>query len=524
MRHGPTPRALSVHDWLFRWRFALFGIAVVHFILAHYFVLGMISWDGFGHRVPPVVELVKHGALGLEKYANWALVGFRPFVELTNAPFLKVFGLDGLYFGFALTLFPFCTAAIYLFTREATRDRNAALYAATTYVLLPMVNSQLFSGYVDWAIPGLLSFFLYAVLALGREAHTWRTHARIALGTFLFTMARQQAPYLSVFFFAIVAYLIFGERKGIRISLQRRGVLALAAVSFLVGLAPATIAQTLNYLRHGTPIYPYQFNMLGLKVGEGMDFRSLCALAGLREYSAAGFFEASVAAWLVPANWPCCFFDSRHFGGGLFFITALLTLPLALKKANRETRVLLAAFVFASIGGKDFWLPRYAYTILLSICVCNGLAMSALLERNKQIPFYAMTAVMALHALRPEWDVFRIHAGEGYPRMNASNSSLYMKGGLDVPLYPDLGAQLVIAYAPGNNFILPLYGRKLTNSVITSVPKAEIGPRCEGLRAYTERGPNILVVDDEDLTKDCARTCVASAGRCLAYRLEPEPR
>ncbi len=515
-------RGLALHEWLWRWRYALFAAVLGHFILAHYFVLGLISWDGFGHRIPPVVELVKHGSFGLEKYTNWALVGFRPFVELVNAPFLYLFGLDGLYFGFALTLFPFCAVALFLFTREATRDRNAGFYASATYVLVPMVNSQVFSGYVDWAITGLLALFLYTLLAIGRDEQQPRSvdYAKVTLATFLYTMARQQAPYLAVFFVGVLACTFFVERRGLRLSLKRPRVLGWMLAAFVVGLAPAAIAQLLNYLRYGSPIYPYQFKLLGVAIGDGWTLEFLAYLGGLEEYSLSGFFRTSVAAWLVPSTWPNTFFDSRHFGGGLFFITALVTLPLTLKAANRRTLILLAAFVVASIIGKDFWLPRYAYTVMLSICLLNGIAFSTLIEREKRWAFYALTGVLALHVLRPEWDVFRIRAGDAYPRLNASKSSLFLKGNFDFWLYPDVGAQLVIARTPVNSFGLLLYGRKLTNTVVGSV--LTVDARCESLRPLLRETPGALVVDDDNLTKDCPRTCAISDGRCLAYRLEPE--
>src|SRR3954452_22840135 len=128
MKGPPESQAVfseQVHAWLLRRRFYVFALLVAHFIAAHFFVLGLVTWDGFGHRIPPVVELVQHGGLGREKYLDWALVGFRPFVELTNAPFLWLFGMEGLFFAFALTLFPFCVFGVYLFTREVTTDRRA---------------------------------------------------------------------------------------------------------------------------------------------------------------------------------------------------------------------------------------------------------------------------------------------------------------------------------------------------------------------------------------------------------------
>jgi hypothetical protein len=514
---------MRFHELFVRHRFKLLFVVLLHFVLAHYFVIGFASWDGFGHRVPPVVELVKHASLGLDKFDNWALLGFRPFVELVNLPFLAVFGLDGLIFGFALA-FPLCVLAVHRFVRELTGDAHAALYASASYVLVPMVNSQLFSGYVDWSIPGLLAFFLLAILRIANHAGRprWTAYAAIVAATFLFTMSRQQAPYLSVFFFSVVAYLKLVERRGLRLSVPRRTVLLGAIAAFLVGLSPSVTLQVLNYLRHGTPIYPYQFSMLGVTIGQGADFKSLCYYAGLTDFTARGFFRAFVAAWLLPTTWPFCFFDSRNLGGGLFLLFALCTLPFSLRRANVTTRVLLACFVLTSLGGRDFWLPRYAYTLVLAISICSGLALSALLESRRTMSYAAAVAVLGLHLLRPEWDIFRIMRGDAYPRMNASASKLFVAGVFDIPVFPDVNAQLVVAHQIANGFALPLYGRKLTNSVLGSVSKEQIGAQCEGLRAFETKGPNVLVVDDGDLTKDCARRCAIPnpRGRCLAYKLE----
>lgn len=516
---------MRLHELLVRHRWKVLFALLVHFVLVHYFVIGFVTWDGFGHRVPPVVELVQHGSLGLDKYDNWALLGFRPFVELVNLPFLAAFGLDGLYFAFALAL-PLCALAVYGFTRELTGDANAALYTAASYVLVPMVNSQIFSGYVDWSIPALLSFFLFTILRVfnGGTRSRWTSYAAIALATFLFTMSRQQAPYLSVFFFSVLVYVKLVERRGFKLSITRSEILLRAVAAFVVGLSPAVAFQVLSYLRHGTPIYPYQFSMLGVTIGQGADFKALCYFAGLTDYTPRGFFRAFVAAWLIPATWPFCFFDSRNMGGGLFFLFALCTLPFSLRRANTATRVVLASFVLTSLGGRDFWLPRYAYTLVLAVSLCSGLAISAFVERRRTAAYVVAMGVLFLHVLRPEWDVFRIGRGDAYPRMNASASKHFVRGSFDIDVYPDLNDRLVVAHHVGNGFALPLYGRKLTNSVHGSVLKDRIGARCEGLRTFEPNRPEILYVDDGDVTKDCARQCVAQAptGRCLVYKLEAD--
>src|SRR5689334_19671728 len=75
-------------DFLHRRRRLLFALWLGHAFLIHFFVLGLVSWDGLCYRLPPVIELVQHGSIGTEKYNEWAFAGYVPFVELVHLPFL----------------------------------------------------------------------------------------------------------------------------------------------------------------------------------------------------------------------------------------------------------------------------------------------------------------------------------------------------------------------------------------------------------------------------------------------------
>jgi hypothetical protein len=292
-------------------------------------------------------------------------------------------------------------------------------------------------------------------------------------------------------------------------------------------MAPALLHQVLNFVRHGSPIYPFRFELFGIKLGNGVTMKELFEFDGLRDYSLRGFWNVTKAAYFVPARWPYCFFDSRNFGDGIFAITTLLTLPLSVPRMNSRTRVLLVTFVVLSIVAKDFFLPRYAYGLLTVFCICNALAMRTLVDHRRLALLYPVAlGVVALHAFRPEWDMWRLSQGEVVQRLNVTGSTVYTRGDGIVPLFPDLNAHLLIVRQPGNNFVLPLFGRKLTNTVVTSIAKTPgetLGPRCAAAHAYTDRDPDMLVVDDEDLTKNCARTCVVDGGwRCAAFKLLPE--
>jgi len=514
------------HGILVRWRWAILGAVLLHCVVVHYFFFGYVSWDGYAHRMQPIIELVKHGAMNLEKFDNAALVGFRPFVELIHAPFLAVFGLDALYIAFPVT-FPLFARAIHHCVREAAEDDAAALYAAGTYVLVPVVSSQLFSGYIDWAIPALLAYFVYALLAAARDPRRLAPFVRVAFATFLFTMSRQQAPYVSVLFVAYAVYARFVERSGWRFTIAHRKRLAAALLAYALGLAPAAFLQLATWLKHGSPIHPFELSILGLRLGKGLTYKAVCWYGGLRDYTPRGFFRASYAAWIAPAELPYAFFDSRYLGGGLFFLAGVVTAPLWWRRSTRAVRLLVATLLFVSLAVRDFWLPRYASALLLAVCIANALALAALLRDRRRpmaLAYATLVAVAAVHVFRPEWEIDRAQKGAIYARLNASQSRWFVPGSVELPLYPDANARLVLLEGPTLNFAVPLYGRKLTNEVVTSVPPEKIGEHCEGLRPYLASGAPVLFVDDHDHAAACKRTCaLPSPSRCLAFTIEPPP-
>jgi hypothetical protein len=87
-----------------------------------------------------------------------------------------------------------------------------------------------------------------------------------------------------------------------------------------------------------------------------------------------------------------------------------------------------------------------------------------------------------------------------------------------IEAWPDRHSKILIVQEKG--FVLPVYGVRLTNEVVQTIPGKDIGPRCENLLAAGAKRPNVIVSDDLDFTKTCSRECVVSdEWHCVGWRI-----
>lgn len=472
----------------------------------HYLVLGMISVDGFGYRGFPLVELIKHGSLGTDRFSDWSLHGYVPFVELANLPFLALFGLRGMLIGLPLVVFPLCVLAVFCCIRELTSSERAATLGALAYCAMPMVNQQPFAGYVDFAVTGFLAYFIYALARLRSEWSLARL-GHLALATFLFTMSRAQALY-------VLVLLAIGLAWPLR-TLGLRKLLAIAAV-LAIGSIPAIGAQIYRWVEFGSPIAPARLEILGFEIGTGAPMSSFWIYAGLDGSDWPALLRSAVHGWVFHPIWPLGgFYASGTMGAGLLFVIALIFAVPALRRTSNFERWVLATGVVISVVSKDFALPRYSYTTMFAIALVVGRGLATARPRLGG----PLLVVVALHLLRPEFDIVQLRSGYLGPRMNASGSPFYARGG-NVFIFP--GGQHHLVIVGDLPRPLPLYGRNLSNEVIASVPAETVGAHCEGLASLAHEHPEALFVDLQDVTAGCHRRCaIQEPVICGAWRIEP---
>ena len=301
-----TTIAQKIDKLLFRSIVFIFIALCVYFIAAHYWFLGFTSWDGLSYRIPPIVEFVQHGNLGGWKFTYPATQYAFPFFEWIHVPFLVVFGLKGVYLSFTTVLLPFSIVSVYLFVRVLTDNSRWAMYSALIYLAIPFVNTQPFSGYVDFVVIGALAFFLYALLRVLKSGKpSIRSLAVFSLATFIFSMGRQQAPYIAILI-TVVLTLWYSIPWKMEISSRRQWGKAafphpaILILPFFIGIAPAAALHVSRYLIYGSPIFPYQFSFYGIASKVGITQSEINHAAGMIAPTWRGVFASFQQGWLFP--------------------------------------------------------------------------------------------------------------------------------------------------------------------------------------------------------------------------------
>src|SRR5262249_39096295 len=137
--------------------------------------------------------------------------------------------------------------------------------------------------------------------------------------------------------------------------------------AFAVGALPIITIQIYKYITYGSPLYPYQFNLLGLKIGTGVSTKNLFFYAGLADETWGNFARNGFGGWIWPLARPLVFFASNNLGGGWVLVAALVALPAFVRAAPRFDRWLVIVCVLVSLCARDFWLPRWAYTLVVAL-------------------------------------------------------------------------------------------------------------------------------------------------------------
>jgi hypothetical protein len=290
---------------------------------------------------------------------------------------------------------------------------------------------------------------------------------------------------------------------------------------FALGMTPSVFLHVRRFLEFGTPIYPFQFKFLGIETETGRVLR----------WDQGDLWHGFVRGWLWPDESLPLFFDSRLLAVGFFFWIALITFPVICRTFNRRLTFTLALFIAISLIVQDFMSPRYAMSLVLAVVLIVGGALAFFAAQGPRWAYAALLVATVLHLFgRP------VYVGAGismfdkfYYRANLSGSPWFIMSTAEpektpTEIYPDWGADLLIVYPVRNQFVLPLYGKNLSNRIIGKVDPTSVGEPCAGLRSVAEETQRKLLVVDQTgrLTGKCSWICeMPRPWGCMAQRLRP---
>jgi hypothetical protein len=528
-RSGPVrSRRQRVVEWIHAHRWWLLAGWLVHAVVIHALFLGIPSWDGFAYRIPPAIELVQHHDLGLDRYWAFPFTGFVPFAELAQVPLLAALGLPGLLITGPLILFPLCVVAVYKLGRTLSGHAHGGTFAALAYVAIPMINEQPYTGYVDYLVSAGVAYLVYAVLELRDADRRRRAAVRVIIATALVTLTKPTGLYICALLSILIFLGLFVERDGRRLRLVRTRVLGISIAAMAIGALPTLAIQIIKVVHYGSPIYPFQFNLLGHSFGSGLPAREMFAQSGLTDDTLWGYGRNFVHAWIWPEHLPFGFYGSSFLGGGWVLMIALALVPAFVRSATRFEKWLAVSCVIVSVLARDFWYPRWSYTLIVAICIVIGRALPELARAPRgRWRFWVAGGLLLLHFTRPEYNLWQLrHPSDQGPRIDVIGSPWFRPGPGVLEPVPDVHARFVIVDYVPYGFLVPLYGQQLTNEVVYTVPRGLVGPRCAGLRFLAARDPTVLFVDDFGYTKNCRRVCAVTDrfGWCHAWQLFPADR
>jgi hypothetical protein len=233
--------------------------------------------------------------------------------------------------------------------------------------------------------------------------------------------------------------------------------------------------------------------------------------------------------WLLSQDWPLNFHDGRDMGVGLLLWILLFTFPFLDELMRRDTLFMLLVFVAIAFAVQDFWLPRWSMTLILALVLLVGGALAWFAANGPRLIAVILTLAVVLHLGRPIYDAYSmIEKERWYIRANLSDSPLFISSEIApgvVQLYPDLDADLLIARPVPNGFVLPLYGRQLSNEIVGIVTPDQVDETCVIQGASTDPSDrHTLIVDQRGTLAQqlpgCLWVCeVQEDGICLAGKV-----
>lgn len=457
--------------------FLLFLSAV---ILGWIIFLGLVSpvtdFDGNSYHMSAVAYAIQQANLFDPQTSLSWLAGYPKGGEIMQLWSVILLGKDTLADLFQI---PFLIAGVYALYALAVNlgvSKNNARFAAWLFLFTPVVINQLKTTYLDV----LLASLFFAALALTVRVRPGRLDLLVLGIVFSLLISIKSSGF--IFIAAIAPFLAYGivDLKNKRPQLHLKAY-AYKIALVLIPLFFGAYWYVKNYIKYGSPVYPFGLEVAGNTIFPGQTFQDFIAHAftGITSVP-AGMFQRIWFTWTEQKDWFGCLYnyDATFSGLGPIWLVLLLpAIPFALYIAWRIknyafmmlTLIVAALFV---VYPANFY-TRYVLFIFAPGLVAIGLLLSVqkavLVNAVKIFALYLSVVVIGYTFTLCNYTPVYVRQQYNAARTGNDRSSI-IYGNAVGPAYMLIQNTVqpgeVVAYDSKPYFIYPLWKPDLSNKVL----------------------------------------------------------
>lgn len=255
--------------------------------------------------------------------------------------------------------------ALYQITVTLGASKRHARFAALLFFFLPIVLNQLKTTYVDV----MLTAIFFAAVALIIQLRLGKLDLVLLGIAFSLLLAIKSTGLLFLLVLApLLVWKLYSQRDARSGGMAENYVkpLTLVAAPMLFGL----YWYVKNYVTYGTPIYPFGFKVLGIRIFPGKTVQQFADAALSQTALPHGFLAKIWFAWTEQKDWFGCFYnyDTNYAGlGPIWFVILLPSIIIAtyfaIKRRNYVFLAVGAAVLALFLIYPDDFYPRYTMFI-----------------------------------------------------------------------------------------------------------------------------------------------------------------
>ncbi len=456
-----------------------------------------LGWDGLAYHLPMTVTWLQDGTFAIPEINRWQ--HSLPANGELGMFMLLAAGLDRMVFLYNWLAFAAGALAVFILARRITEDFDSAVLCAALFALVPAVQHQASSAYIDLYgasfIIAAVALFMERLEGVNDSARRWYLSAIILAGLACGIGVGSKPIYYG--YGALcgmgAALLLWRDRIG-----SRGHTILITVLLAVCMLAPSIFWLGRAMAATGNPFYPIAVNLMGMRIFDGFGVDEITQGARLDHL----FVDANWH-WLI-YPWIETKFNGPPYGTGSGLGAAwatfvplgiIFSIPYAIRQWRQGTgNTVIAVFVLLVAMFALWWfglrrLPRFGLVFAGLSCVTVAPLFAYLLTRHRSATQILIAITFGASVLLSSFDP--LHGLMGRVRAGVWDRAAVFEMPALIDALPDGSVIWNAGATEAMNFALA--GARLSNKVVykrwSRTPDPADFVREHGIEYLAERAP-----------------------------------